>query len=239
MTEDVLFLPGLLCDQALFAAQLTAFPAARIADLTLDDHVDLMAARALATMPGRFALCGLSMGGYVALAIMRLAPDRVTRLCLMDTQARADTETQSRNRRIMMALARGHRFRGVTPRLLPMMLHPDSLADETLTRTVMEMAERVGRDAFLRQQQAIIDRPCSLDLLPQIEVPTLVAVGSHDTMTPLPLAEEMAALIPGARLAVIERAGHLPPLERPDSVIEIICNWLAWPALVHKYSVNP
>jgi pimeloyl-ACP methyl ester carboxylesterase len=227
MTEDLLFLPGLLCDDALFAAQIAELPCARVADLTQDDHVDRMASRALAAMPGRFALCGLSMGGYVALAIMRAAPERVTRLCLMDTQARADSASQTRSRQIIMGLARNHRFRGVTPRLLPMLLHPDSLADPQIIGAVTEMAERVGRDAFLRQQQAIIDRPDSLPSLAAIAVPTLVAVGSHDTVTPPPLSEEMAALIPGARLAVIEGAGHLPPLEQARAVTEIIRAWLA------------
>jgi pimeloyl-ACP methyl ester carboxylesterase len=177
-------------------------------------------------MPRRFALCGLSMGGYVALAIMRRAPDRVTRLCLMDTSARADTQAQSRNRRIIMGMASNHRFRGVTPRLLPTLLHPDHLSCETLCSAVTDMAERVGKDAFLRQQQAIIARPDSRPHLAAITVPTLVAVGSNDALTPPELSAEMAVLIPNARLRIIDQAGHLPPMEQPETVTAMLRDWL-------------
>jgi pimeloyl-ACP methyl ester carboxylesterase len=225
----VLFLPGLLCDQRLWRHQMAACPHAVIADLTQDDHVDAMAFRALATMPSRFALCGLSMGGYVALAMMRIAPERVTRLALFDTSARADTPEQSRRRRGLMAMTRGNRFRGVTPRLLPLLLHPDHLSDKILTQDVLDMAEAVGRDAFLRQQQAILQRPDSLALLPGIAVPSVVAVGEGDALTPPALAAEMAALIPNATLHIIANAGHLPPMEQPGAVNDILRGWLLRP----------
>ncbi len=227
MTEDILFLPGLLCDERLWRDQLAIFPDAVVADLTQDDHVDAMAYRALASMPGRFALCALSMGGYVALAMMRLAPERITRLCLLDTAARADTAEQSRRRRGLMALTRGNRFRGVTPRLLPQLLHPDHLADADLSQAVLDMAERVGRDAFLRQQQAILGRPDSRPYLSQITVPTVVGVGSHDVLTPPELSEEMASLIPGASMQVLVGAGHLPPMEKPHATNEILRYWIS------------
>ncbi len=226
MNQDVLLLPGLLCDAALWSAQCHAFPQAVVADLTLDHTVEAMADRALARMPGRFALCGLSMGGYVALAIMRRAPERVTRLCLMDTQARADTPEQSRNRRIIMSMARTHRFRGVTPRLLPMLLHPDHLADAALCQAVTDMAERVGQEAFLRQQEAIIARPDSRPDLAAITIPALVAVGSHDALTPPALSAEMAFLLPKGRLQIIEQAGHLAPMEQPNAVTKLLRDWL-------------
>ena len=227
MTQDLLLLPGLLCDAALWSAQCDAIPSAVVADLTQDDNVDAMAERALALMPHRFALAALSMGGYVALAIMRRAPERVTHLCLMDTQARADTPEQSRSRRIIMGMATSHRFRGVTPRLLPMLLHPDHLADPELCQAVTDMAERVGKDAFLRQQEAIITRPDSRPDLAAITVPTLVAVGSHDALTPPAFSAEMAVLIPGATLQMIDQAGHLPPLEQPTIVTALLRDWLA------------
>jgi pimeloyl-ACP methyl ester carboxylesterase len=208
---------------------MAEYPNADIADLTQDDHVDAMAFRALAAMPGRFALCGLSMGGYVALAMMRIAPERVTRLALFDTSARADTPEQSRRRRGLMAMTRGNRFRGVTPRLLPLLLHPDHLSNKTLTQDVLDMAEAVGRDAFLRQQQAILQRPDALALLPGIIVPTVVAVGAGDALTPPALAAEMAALIPNATLHIIANAGHLPPMEQPCAVNDILRGWLLRP----------
>jgi pimeloyl-ACP methyl ester carboxylesterase len=227
MHENILFLPGLLCDARLWRDQLAAFPHSVVADLTQDDHVDAMAARALAWMPDRFALCGLSMGGYVALALMRLAPERVTRLCLLDTSARADTHEQSRRRRGLMALTRGNKFRGVTPRLLPQLLHPDRLTDTVLCQDVLDMAERVGRDAFLRQQHAILTRPDSRADLGRVAVPTMIGVGDSDILTPPELAAEMAGLIAGARLRVVKQAGHLPPMERPDDTIDILRDWLS------------
>lgn len=227
MDQDLLFLPGLLCDERLWRDQLALFPGATVADLTQDDDVDAMACRALAHMPGRFALCGLSMGGYVALALMRIAPERVTCLCLLDTSARADSPEQSRRRRGLMAMTRGNKFRGVTPRLLPQLLHPDRLADAALGQEVVGMAERVGRDAFLRQQQAILTRPDSRDGLSAIQVPTTVGVGSHDILTPPELSAEMAGLIPGAQFVTVPEAGHLPPMEQPAATNDILRDWLS------------
>jgi pimeloyl-ACP methyl ester carboxylesterase len=226
MIEDVLFLPGLLCDARLWRDQVAVLPRAAVADLTLDDSIDAMARRALASRPGRFALCGLSMGGYVAQAIMRLAPERVTRLCLMDTSARADTEAQSRRRRGLMAMTRGDRFRGVTPRLLPQLLHPMSLANQSLAQDVLDMAERVGRDAFLRQQEAILGRPDSRPDLPRYRLPTVIVVGSDDLVTPPELSREIAGLIPGAGFHIVPQSGHLPAMEQPDKLNEILLHWL-------------
>jgi pimeloyl-ACP methyl ester carboxylesterase len=197
-----------------------------VADLASDDSLDAMACRALDAVQGRFALCGLSMGGYAALAVLRLAPHRVTRLCLMDTSARPDSPVQSRRRRGLMALTARSRFRGVTPRLLPQLLHPDRLSDAVLCAEIMAMADRVGQAAFLRQQHAILHRPDSRPDLARIGVPALVAVGSGDALTPPELAEEMAERIPGAVLRIIPDAGHLPPLETPPAVNELLRGWL-------------
>jgi pimeloyl-ACP methyl ester carboxylesterase len=225
----LLLLPGLLCDARLWRDQAAALaPLARpvVADLTQDSRIEAMAARALAAVEGRFALAGLSMGGYVAFEIMRRAPERVTRLALFDTSARADTPEQTRRRRGLIALARQGQFRGVTPRLLPQLIHPSRL-DGPLAAEVMAMAERVGRDAFLRQQEAIMHRPDSRPDLARIAVPTLVAVGAEDRLTPPELAAEMAALIPGARLRLFADAGHLPPMETPEAVTAAMAEWLA------------
>ena len=224
----LLLLPGLLCDARLWrdqAAALAAIADPVVADLTQDDRVEAMAARALAEVHGPFALAGLSMGGYVALEILRQAPERVTRLCLLDTSARADTEEQSRRRRGLISLSRSGQFRGVTPRLLPQLIHPSRL-DGPLAAEVMEMAERVGKEAFLRQQEAIMHRPDSRPDLARIAVPTLVGVGAEDALTPPALAAEMAALIPGARLRHFADAGHLPTMETPEAVTAAMAAWL-------------
>lgn len=226
----LLLLPGLLCDARLWRDQMAAISGRQrciVADLTLDDSLPAMAARAIAAAAApHFALCGLSMGGYVALEIMRqAAPGQVTRLALLDTSARPDTPEQARRRRGLMALTRTGQFRGVTPRLLPQLVHPRHL-DGPVGAEVMAMAERVGRDAFLRQQQAILGRPDSRPDLPGIRVPTLVTVGEADVLTPPALSEEMAAAIPGARLAVLPGCGHLPPLEDPEATTALLAGWL-------------
>jgi pimeloyl-ACP methyl ester carboxylesterase len=224
----LLLLPGLLCDERLWGDQAAALaPLARpvVADLTLDDRVEAMAARALATLTGSFALAGLSMGGYVALEVLRQAPGRVTRLALLDTSARPDTLEQTRRRRGLITLSRSGQFRGVTPRLLPQLIHPSRL-DGPVAAEVMAMAERIGQDAFLRQQEAIMHRPDSRPDLARIAVPTLVGVGADDALTPPHLAEEMAAMIPGARLRRFAEAGHLPTMETPEAVTAAMAAWL-------------
>jgi len=198
-----------------------------IGDLTRHDGLPAMARAILAEAPPRFALAGLSMGGYCAQEIMRQAPERVTRLALFDTSARADSEEQRARRRGLIELAEKGEFKGVTQRLLPLLLHPQRVSDKPLTAAVTAMAERVGKEAFLRQQKAILARPDGRADLQRIGCPTLVLVGRQDALTPLELAEEMAALIPDARLTVIEDCGHLPTLERPDDVNRALQEWLA------------
>ena len=226
----VVLLPGLLCDAALWAHQTAGLATVAdiwVADLTGAESIDDLAESVLNQAPDRFALAGLSMGGYVALAILRLAPERVDRLALVDTSARADTREQSRRRRGLIALARRGKFKGVTPRLLPMLIHPDRLEDEPLVGAVMAMAERVGTDAFIRQERAILDRPDSRHRLAEIVCPTLVVCGRQDAVTPLDLSEEMTGLLPRARLAVIEDCGHLSTMERPETVTALLREWLA------------
>jgi pimeloyl-ACP methyl ester carboxylesterase len=167
------------------------------------------------------------MGGYLAQEVMRQAPERVTRLALLDTSARADTLERTALRRGLIELARKGEFKGITPRLLPQWIHPDRLHDQALTREIMAMTQRVGRDAYLRQMQAIMGRPDGRADLPRIAVPTLVLCGREDQSTPLALHEEIAALIPGATLVVVERCGHLSTMERPDEVNAALRRWLA------------
>ena len=224
----LLLLPGLLCDARLWrdqAAGLADIAAPVVADLTLDSDVVAMAARAAALIEGPFAVAGLSMGGYVALEVMRQLPGRVTGLALFDTSARPDTPEQARQRRGLMSLTRSGQFRGVTPRLLPRLLHernrPGPLADD-----VMAMAERVGREAFLLQQSAILARPDSRPGLAAIAVPTLVAVGEADVLTPPELAREIAAGIPGAVLHILPDCAHLPSMEAPEAVTALMRDWL-------------
>jgi pimeloyl-ACP methyl ester carboxylesterase len=225
---SLILLPGLLCDAALWQYQLSAlaeFAETSVADLTEADAVGVMAQSVLDRAPQHFALAGLSMGGYVAFEILRRAPERVTRLALLDTSARADTDEIRQRRRGLIELAQLGRFKGVTPRLLPLLLHPDHLV-EPFTGIVTGMAERVGQAAFIRQETAILNRTDSRASLAAIQVPTLVLCGDADALTPPALAAEIADGIPGARLTLIEGAGHLTPLEHPEAVNRAMLDWL-------------
>lgn len=226
----LVLLPGLLCDAALWRHQadhLRDVADPIVADLTKDDSMEGMAASVLRAAPPKFALAGLSMGGYVAQALVRLSPDRVDRLALLDTNFTADNANQRQRRLDMMALAEKGNFKGVTPRLLPYLLHPDRLGEETLVQAVMGMAERVGKEAFLRQEGAILGRVDSREMLKRVVCPTLILCGAEDKLTPLPVHEEMAALIPGARLVVVPECGHLSTMERPQAVSAAMRAWLA------------
>ena len=227
----VLLVPGLLCDERLWRPQVAALAElaeCSVADATRSETMAGLARDLLAHCPfDRFALAGLSMGGYVALEVMRQAPQRVTRLALLDTSARADTPEQSQKRRELIALAERGRFVGVTDALLPLLVHPSRLNDAPLVATVKAMAKRVGQEGFVRQERAIMDRADSLPLLPRIACPTLVLCGRQDALTPLARHEEIAAAIPGARLEVIGDCGHLSTLERPDDVSAALARWLA------------
>jgi pimeloyl-ACP methyl ester carboxylesterase len=230
MPDPLVLLPGLLCDERLFAPQLPALTAdtdVTVADLTRDGTIAAMAQRVLAEAPPRFALAGLSMGGYVAFEILRRAPERVKKLALLDTQARADTEEALARRRGLMQLAEKGEFKGVSPRLMPFFIHRDRLGDTELTGTVQAMAEGVGRDGFLRQQAAIMARPDSRPDLPAIACPTLVLAGREDAVTPPERQHEMAAAIPDATLVLLPRCGHLSPLERPEAVARQLLLWLS------------
>jgi len=228
----LMLLPGLLCDAALWRHQaetLRDIADISVGDLTQDDQLGPMARRLLADAPETFALAGLSMGGYLALEIMRQAPERVRRLALIDTSPLADTPEQTTRRRGLIDLARRGDFKGVTQRLLPLLIHPDKIRDAALTRTVMDMAERIGRDAFLRQQAAIMTRPDSRRDLGLIHCPTLVLCGRQDALTPPDVHVAMAAAIPKAALVFIEDSGHLTPLERPHAVSAVMRYWLSLP----------
>jgi pimeloyl-ACP methyl ester carboxylesterase len=169
------------------------------------------------------------MGGYVAFEMHRLAPARIERLALLDTKAAPDTPEQLARRRGFMELTKKGRFKGVTPLLLPNLIHKDHLENEVLRQTIFNMAREVGPEAFLRQQQAIIGRGDYLAELPKIKCPTLVLCGAGDMLTPPEGHREMAALIPHAKLVVVEDAGHLAPLEQPEAVTKALSDWLDRP----------
>ncbi|MFO0997049.1 MAG: alpha/beta fold hydrolase [Alphaproteobacteria bacterium] len=225
----LVLVPGTLCDGALWHHQVEHL--GEVAHVTVADHTrhDTMPAIARAILdeaPQRFALAGLSMGGFVALEIMRQAPQRVARLALFDTTARADTPEQAQRRADFIALVERGNFKGVTPRMLPLFIHPDRLADEALCRSITAMGERVGAAAYLRQQNANRTRTDHRATLGTIACPTLVVCGRQDRLLPLDLSEEIARGIPNATLVVIEDCGHLPTMERPQAATALLRYWL-------------
>ncbi len=230
MTKPTLILlPGLLNDPALWRHQsqtLADMADVTVADLTGVDTMAALAAGVLAQAPRRFALAGLSMGGYVAQEIMRQAPERVERLALIDTSARADLPEQRQRRQELIALARSGRFDDVSLQLLPNLLHPARVDDPELRDCVLGMARRVGVEAFARQQTAIMGRPDGRADLARIACATLVVVGRQDALTPPKVAEEMAANLARGKLVVIEDCGHLAPIERPQAVSAVLRYWL-------------
>ncbi|HWB45450.1 MAG TPA: alpha/beta fold hydrolase [Hyphomicrobiaceae bacterium] len=227
---NLVLVPGLLCTRALWEPQIKAL--GDVADMTVADHtrhdtMEAIARSILAAAPERFALAGLSMGGYISYAILRQAPERVTRLALLDTGSRADTPERTAGRRKLIAEAERHGVRHAQELLLDKLIHPSRLTDEPLVEAVLQMADDTGLEAFKRQEAAIIGRPDNRPLLPQIRCPTLVLAGAQDALTPVEMAKEIAAGIPGAALEIVPDCGHLSTMERPDAVSRALRAWLA------------
>ncbi|MGC6516737.1 MAG: alpha/beta fold hydrolase [Candidatus Puniceispirillaceae bacterium] len=226
--SQILFIPGLLCTKAIFASQLDAFEgiaSCHVADTTAMDTITKMAEKALATMSGNFAVLGFSMGGYVALEIMRLAPERITGLALVSTSAKADTDEKRKARQDLIELSKIGKFKGVTPRLLPRFFSPDALQDEAKTAIVLAMGAEIGQQNFMHQQEAIMSRRDQRRHLGDIHHQTVVICGTKDVLTPPEESQEMADLLPHARLHLLEDIGHMSTLEAPEAVNQILLDW--------------
>jgi pimeloyl-ACP methyl ester carboxylesterase len=226
----LVLVPGLLCSPALWGPQVRAL--SDISEISVADHtrhasMEEIAEAILAAAPPRFALAGLSMGGYIAYEILRQAPDRVTQLALLDTGARADAPERRAGRLRLVALAEEEGAVKAQQELLPLLIHTDRLRDKPLVDTVLQMAIDTGVAAFKRQQTAIMTRPDNRPFLSTIKCPTLVLVGGDDALTPPSLAQEIADGIPGARLEIIPDCGHLSSLEQPEAVNRALRRWLS------------
>ncbi|MEJ8475742.1 alpha/beta fold hydrolase [Roseibium algae] len=226
--EPIVFIPGLLCTEILFAPQIVAFSDRPIlvADHRRHETIAEIADSILDTAPESFALAGLSMGGYIAMEIMRKAPERITRLALLDTNSRPDTADQIKRRKFLIKLTVEKGFGKIPHLLYPGFVHADLENDEDMKATVVEMATETGGEAFIRQIKAVIGRQDSRPQLNDIKCPTLVLVGDGDTLTPPSRAQEIHELIPGSKLAVIEGCGHLATLEAPSAVTAELKKWM-------------
>ena len=221
-----------LCDERLFAAQRAALAAAghrAFSVFVFRDH-DTLAAMAdalLAATPPRFALVGLSLGGYVAFEVMRRAPERVARLALLDTTAAADTEARRAGRFADIAKVEAGGIEALIPELPERWLLPAHTGRNDLTTLMAEMARSVGAVGQRNQQRAMLARPDSHPDLARVRVPTLVLCGEHDPVTPVADHAAIAAGIAGARFERIAECGHLSTIEQPERVSKILVDWLA------------
>lgn len=222
----LLFLPGLLNDARLWYEQIKALKHSahcEVADLTKSDTMAGLADNVIEAHfkknTHNYALIGMSMGGYTALELMRRIPARISKLVLLNTSARPDSPEQREVRKGLIELSEHGNFKGVTPRLLPRLIYQKRLHDTELTIIIKDMAQDIGKDAFIRQQKAIMSRIDSRPHLPQITAPTLVIAGENDLLTPVEVMDEIASSISLAKIEIIEECGHLSPLERPAQVV--------------------
>ena len=227
---SIVFIPGLMCTGRIYqhqAEHLGQTHPVLFANHSSAATMKEVAAQILKTAPDRFAVVGTSMGGYVALEIVRQAPDRVTSLILMSTSAKPDTPERSKGRREQVADARkATGMRAWTKALWPKIVHPARHEDHALLNVFIDMAEYLGVDAFERQIEAIISREDSRPLLATIKVPTLVVVGKDDTLILPDEGREIAAGISGAKLAEVDHAGHMCMTERPETVTKLLADFL-------------
>lgn len=232
MIEPLVLLPGLMSDARLFQPQIERLSQGRavtVAPISGGERIEEIASGLLDQLPRRFALAGHSMGGVVALELIRRAPDRVTRLCLMATDAQADTPHIAAGREELMIGAQAGRLDEVMHKVIG----SDTLAPGPrripILQDTIRMATELGADLFIRQMRALQRRPDQQATLRLIKVPTLVLCGAHDNLTPVRKHQFMAELIPEAELLVLDSAGHLPTLEAPDAVNTALINWLKVP----------
>lgn len=227
--ETVVFIPGLTCTGALFGPQINSLKERPIilAETCDLDTIEAMAERLLDHAPETFALLGLSLGGYIALEMIRQAPERVSRLALMNTNARDDTLAQTQLRQTQMAIVKKGGFHKIAAMQYPQLVHPARHDDTTLRQIIYDMADEVGPESYLKQQNAIIHRKDQRPHLSAIKCPTMIVAGEEDSLLPLDRCREMHEAIPHSELHIIPDCGHMSTLEHPAHTSELIQDWLS------------
>ena len=224
----LLLLPGLSSTPELWDEVRAALPVG-IASTALEnpaiEDIDAIAAGILAKAPPRFALAGFSFGGYVALAIAAQAMNRIERLALIATGSNADSPEAAASRKRLIEIARTD-YESVEARMTKFLLHPERVEDPGIHEKRLRMSRDYGAARFIAQQRAAMARPARESVLASIRVPTLIAVGREDRITPLAQHEEMARRVPAAELVVFERCGHLAPLEAPVELAQALTKWM-------------
>ena len=228
---DLILVPGHLCDARLWDHQvryLCDIADIHIAETMRDDSMASIAARLLDHAPPTFCLAGLSMGGMICMEVMRQAPERVERLALLDTNAMPDTADRAAARAAMVEQARSGDLDGLVEAFLDLTLPPERRHDASLVEPVRAMMRDVAQICLEAQVKALSGRPDSVPDLAGYALPVLLICGRQDRLTPLAWHEEMARLIPGARLAVIEECAHMSTMERPHTVTALLRDWLLY-----------
>jgi len=225
----LILVPGLLCDDTVWRAQIEAFSATHeviVPELDGFDSIPDMAAALLERAPAEFALAGHSLGGRIALEAVRQAPLRVIRLALLDTGVHPCAAGEPARRHQLLSIAFAEGMHAVAREWLPPMVHPARHPDPAVMKPLEAMVERQTPDTFRNQVEALLNRPDAGPLLASIRCPALVLCGREDGWSPLVQHEQIAAAIRGSILAVIERCGHMAPFERPAEVTRELARWL-------------
>jgi pimeloyl-ACP methyl ester carboxylesterase len=228
-TENLLFLPGLNCTSALFEPQIKALSSSygcSVGNHGGYDRIEDIVADILENAPKRFSVIGLSMGGYLALEIMRQQPERVESIVLLDTRASSDSEEDAERRRRTIEIVERGQFDALHAIFWPRLVHSDRMGDAKLEALVKSMMHETGAERFIRQQTALLNRVDYLPVLPRIKIPVFIGVGRQDVITPPDMAYATAEAIPHAKLMIFEGCGHLSTLERPGNVTQSIRDFL-------------
>ncbi len=228
--QNLVLVPGLICDAAVWQQQVAHLEDIATAIVPAVDGQETMADMArsvLAAAPERFALAGFSMGGYVALEVLRQAPERISRLCLVDTSARQDTPEKRAWREKVLAMCARGQYADVITDMFRILLHPEHQRDPLLG-FVRAMTERIGADVYARRQRAQMTRSDSRGLLATTSIPVRVICGRQDAMSSLVEHNEIAEIAPRGRISIIEECGHMAPIEQPHAVSALMRDWLVY-----------
>jgi pimeloyl-ACP methyl ester carboxylesterase len=223
--SPLILISGLLSNEYVWLHQVSHL--SQLASISVacptENTPEKMVQAILNKVPPVFALAGHSMGGWVCLEIMRVAPARVSKLCLLNTTARSDSDEKRAKREEMILGAKQGRFHEIVEEMASYFVYNPHLKEG-----VKEMFLSMGAEIFIQQEEAMISRRECLSILPSIGCPTLVIHAAKDKIFSLEEHEELATKIPNAKLAVIEDSGHMSPLEMPQAITTLLHCWLSW-----------